>query len=72
MLDKIFEILYQQWLWDLSNMSQPWMYYWLLIPIFFYTLFFMCKWSILTAPIWLPLHGIIKGFPIKLNIKKDK
>lgn len=44
---------------DIAVMSQPWMYYCLLIPILFYFAFFMLKWAALTAPIWLPIAIIL-------------
>jgi hypothetical protein len=72
MLDKIFEFLYQQWLWDINNMSQPWMYWCLLIPITAYVMFFIIKWSVLTAPIWLPINRALRGFPINLNLKEKQ
>lgn len=61
-MDRVIEVLIQQWEYDISVMSQPWMYYCLLIPITFYVGFFFAKWSILTAPIWLPFYLIVKGF----------
>jgi hypothetical protein len=65
-LTEIFEayvkILYRLWVFDVNIMSNPWMYIPLLIPIIFYLIFFIIKWSILTAPIWLPFRIIIRSF----------
>ena len=40
---------------DVAVFSQPWMYWCLLIPAFFYLLFFIAKWYVLTAPFWIPI-----------------
>lgn len=61
-MDRVIEILIEQWEYDISVMSQPWMYYWLLVPITLYLGFFFVKWSVLTAPFWLPLSLIVKAF----------
>ncbi len=50
-----FGILLAQFQWDMEVMSQPWMYWCALVPITFYMVFFMMKWAVLTAPVWLPL-----------------
>lgn len=62
MMDRVIEIMIKQWEYDISVMSQPWMYYWLLVPITFYVAFFFVKWSVLTAPLWMPIYMIAKGF----------
>ncbi len=59
-MDRIFEVLIQQWEYDIEVMSQPWMYWWLLVPILCYVAFFFAKWSVLTAPLWLPVALILK------------
>jgi len=43
--------------WDIAQMSHPWMYYWI-IPITFFLPFFFAKWTVLTAPLWLPFGMI--------------
>lgn len=58
---------YVNYLWstfqyDMNVFSQPWMYWWLLIPALAYLMFFMFKWVVLTAPIWLPLRLILDSF----------
>lgn len=65
-LTEILTILVAQWRWDIEQMSQPWMYYWLLIPISVFIVFFLVKWAVLTAPLWLPIYLIVSIF------KKEK
>jgi hypothetical protein len=45
---------------DLSVYSQGWIYWWLLLPAFGYTIFFMLKWVILFAPLSIPL-GLVSS-----------
>lgn len=52
---KYVEVLLHQWLWDVSYLSEPWMYYWLLVPVTCFVMFMMTKWAVLTAPIWVPI-----------------
>lgn len=61
-MDRVIEILVSQWEYDISVMSQPWMYWCLLIPIACYLVFFFLKWAVLTAPVWLPLSLVIGSF----------
>jgi len=58
-MEQIFQILIEQYQYDVAIMSQPWMYLLLLIPISFYLTFFFVKWAVLTAPLWLPLALIV-------------
>lgn len=44
--------------WDIAVMSQPWMYACFFIPIFCFIPFFLMKWALLSAPLWLPI-GLI-------------
>lgn len=48
--------LYELFIYDIEVMSQPWMYWCLLIPIACYLVFFFIKWAVLTAPLWLPVY----------------
>lgn len=64
-MKEIFDILVRQYQYDVSVMSQPWMYWCLLIPISVYAIFFMLKWSLLTAPLWMPLAYIIGALKSK-------
>lgn len=61
-LEPIFDFMINQWLFDISVFSNPWLYIPLLIPFFIYLIFFFCKWSILTAPLWIPFSCILKVF----------
>lgn len=42
---------------DLEVFSKPWIWF-TIVPGCLYTVFFMMKWYILTAPIWLPIKII--------------
>lgn len=53
-IEKYLELLWYQFEFDIQILSQPWMYYWLLVPALGYTIFFFFKWVVLTTPIWLP------------------
>ena len=50
LLAAILAELVAQWQWDIDVMSQPWMYWALLIPICVYVPFFFMKWAVLTTP----------------------
>ena len=50
---------------DLMVFSQWWLYVPFLIPFLFYMMFFIMKWTILTAPIWVPLRLILHKKPFK-------
>jgi hypothetical protein len=64
-MNAIFDLLIQQYLFDIEVLSQPWMYYWLLIPAQVYVIFMFIKWAVLTMPIWV-------SFYIMLNIYDDQ
>ena len=66
-MDSVIQILAEQYQYDVAVMSQPWMYWCLLIPITAYAVFFILKWSVLTAPIWLPLAYIFKAIKIQVT-----
>lgn len=61
MLDVIAHTLLRLWLFDVEQFSHPWMYEWILIPAMGYFVFFMCKWTVLTAPLWLPITVICQA-----------
>ena len=61
-LEKYLELLWRQFTYDVEVLSQPWMYYWLLIPAIAYVVFFFTKWVVLTTPLWLPPAIIIQSF----------
>ena len=48
--------LWGQFQWDVLQMSQPWMYWWFLVPIFCFLCFFVTKWAVLTLPLWVPFY----------------
>ena len=66
-MNEYLEILLDQFRWDLAVFSKPWLYWPLLIPAAGYFTFFLLKWTVLTAPIWLPIKLIIA--PLKLPDK---
>lgn len=49
-------LLWQAFVYDMEVLSKPWMYWCFLIPAFFYLIFFVIKWMILTLPLWLPVN----------------
>ena len=58
-INRYLEILVDQFEYDVSTMSQPWMYY-LIIPAAAYLVFFLIKWWILTTPVWIPLWFVFR------------
>lgn len=46
---------------DIEIFSQPWMYWWILVPAFCYFIFFLFKWIVITAPIWISIRVSAKG-----------
>lgn len=60
-ITEYFTILLNQFKFDINVFSQPWMYYWLLVPAICYLMFFYLKWSVLLAPIWIPISAIFGG-----------
>ena len=75
-MEKIFEqivqMLFEFWKFDMMVYSQWWLYAPLLIPAIFYTIFFMLKWSIITAPVWLPLSIVFKSFNCREDSNKNE
>ena len=69
-LDTIVSTLASLWLYDIEVMSQPWMYQWLLVPAFFYIVFMVLKWWVLTMPVWLPIRMILLAFRRPVPAKK--
>ena len=53
-MDKLIDLLYRCFAYDVEVLSQPWLYWCLLIPACCYMMFFFMKWTVLTAPLWLP------------------
>lgn len=72
--DMYFRVLTSCFQYDMDVYSKGWIYYWVL-PVIFYTAFFLVKWYVLTAPLWMPFRAILSGIPVKFGglkkIKKD-
>lgn len=66
-MERIATLLIEQYEYDLAVLSQPWMYWCLLIPAIAYTAFFIIKWSVLTAPVWLPLVYVFGAIKFKFS-----
>lgn len=64
-MDKVLDILYGFYIYDLEVLSQQWIY-WTIIPGIVYLIFFVLKWAVLTLPVWLPIKIILD------SIFKDK
>ncbi len=61
---ELIKQLIRSYQFDMDVMSQPWMYWALLIPITFYVVFFLIKWSVITAPVWLPIVIILRAWKV--------
>src|SRR4030042_4021358 len=59
---KYLEFLWNCFQYDIEVFSNAWIYYWLLIPAIGYLIFFILKWIVLTAPLWLPVTIIVRVF----------
>jgi len=57
-----FQILIECFRYDVSVFSNGWLYAPFLIPAIFYTMFFMVKWIVLSAPVWLPVSIVFRSF----------
>lgn len=57
----LFEIWRKQFEWDVSVLSEPWMYIPLLIPVSFFLSFMLVKWWVLSMPIWMPVWLIFQS-----------
>ena len=61
-LHKYLEFLWSCFQYDMGVFSKAWIYYYLLIPAIGYFIFFILKWIVLTAPVWLPITIIVRVF----------
>jgi hypothetical protein len=52
-MNRILDMLADQWLYDVSVLSQGWMIF-TIFPAMFYMVFMVFKWTILTMPVWIP------------------
>jgi hypothetical protein len=59
-LHKYLEFLWNSFQYDMEVFSQAWLYYWALLPATGYFIFFIIKWIVLTAPVWLPVVIVIR------------
>jgi len=59
---------------DLEIFGEKWMYIPFLVPITFFIVFFLIKWALLTAPIWIPLKIAFSGlgFPTQWTITRNQ
>lgn len=65
--------LWEQFQYDWSWMSNPWVLY-TIIPVILYSIFFFFKWIIILAPITVPIMTLgwfTKPVPLEM-IKKSK
>jgi hypothetical protein len=61
-MQQILDMLASQWLFDVNALSQPWMYWWALVPAVAYASFMFLKWVVLTMPVWVPLAIVVLIF----------
>jgi hypothetical protein len=61
-LHRYLEFLWSCFQYDIEVFSKAWIYYYLLIPAIGYFVFFILKWIVLTAPVWLPVTIIVRVF----------
>lgn len=72
-MNDLTQTLYDLWKYDIEVFSKGWLYYWLCIPAIAYTTFFFLKWTVITAPVWLPIRIIAKAFtPVAIIRTKSK
>ena len=62
LFNSYLQLLWDAFQYDIEIFSSGWIYYWILIPAFFYFIFFILKWVVLTAPLWVPINMISRGF----------
>lgn len=61
-MQRILDIYARMFEFDIEVLSQPWMYWTLLIPATLYSLFMLAKWYVITAPLWLPVYVALRAF----------
>jgi len=61
MVEKLLLMLLDLWTYDIEVFSNKWMYIPLCLPAAVYLTFFFLKWSVLTAPVWLPISLIFRA-----------
>jgi hypothetical protein len=70
-MDKIVEVLVNQWLYDISVLSDPWVLY-TVAPAVFYSIFMVLKWAVLTIPVWVPLSRAINFGGLVKKVKNEE
>lgn len=60
-MQRVTDLLIRCYEYDVAVFSEPWMYVPFLIPAWAYLVFFLIKWTALTAPLWLPIRLIARG-----------
>ena len=63
-MNKIIDALAEQWLYDVSVLSQGWVI-WTVFPAMIYFAFMVLKWLILTLSVWLPSVIVISAWKSK-------
>jgi hypothetical protein len=56
-MEKYINYLLESIIFDAQGYDHWWM--WTIIPAFFYTLFLVLKYTVLTLPVWLPFNLIL-------------
>lgn len=69
-MDKVLDILYGFYIYDLEVFSQPWIY-WTIIPAIVYLAFFVVKWTVLTLPVWFPIKILLDSIFKENNVDKN-
>jgi hypothetical protein len=64
-MTQLTDTLVSLWQHDIEVFSKPWIYQWLCIPAAAYLAFYILKWSVITAPAWLPVVIIIRAIRTK-------
>jgi hypothetical protein len=65
-LEAYLTFLWQQFQYDWSWMSNPWVLY-PIVPVILYVFFFFCKWTVLLAPVTVPIMLI--RWPVGNGVK---
>lgn len=62
MAQRLFDLWWRCYEYDVAVFSEPWMYIPFLVPVTLYLVFFFLKWMVLTLPVWLPMKIIVSMF----------
>lgn len=71
-INQYLQLLLSMFQYDVKVFSQVWIYAWVLVPAFVYFIFFIFKWVVLTAPIWVPFRMIFDGLKSLFKAEKTK